>query len=180
MEEWRDIEGYEGKYQVSNLGRIKSLNYNNTGNEKLLTLCKDKDGYLQLSLSKNGNAKTFKVHRLVAETFIPNPDGLPEVNHKIDDFEHRSDNRVGNLEWCTREYNNNYGTIREKQRKNHADVSGSKNPRAKKVRCITTGKTFNCIKEAAEFYGIERRSISSCCKGRLKTAGKMRWEYMEE
>ena len=180
MEEWRDIKGYEGLYQVSNLGRIKSINYNNTKSEKIRTLSKDKDGYLILELSKNGRVKNFRVHRLVAEAFIPNPNNLPEVNHKIDDYEHRSDNRVENLEWCTREYNCNYGTIKEKQSKNHANVSGSKNPRARKVRCVTTGKIFNCIKEAAEFYGIDRRSISSCCKGRYKTAGKMRWEYMEE
>ena len=109
MEEWRDIIGYEGLYQVSNLGRVKSLNYNHTGKEGILDTKPTSSGYVQVNLYKNNKRKTYLVHRLVAQSFIPNPLGLHEVNHIIDDFEHRSDNRVENLEWCTKDYNINYG-----------------------------------------------------------------------
>ncbi len=186
-EEWRDIVGYEGLYQVSNIGRIKSLNYKRTGKEEILKLIPHNNGYKQVMLSKNGNKKTYYIHRLVAEAFIPNPLGLPEVNHIIDDFEHRSDNRVENLEWCTRDYNNNYGNHNKKLSENHADFSGDKHPRAKKVRCITTNEVFNTIKEAGEKYNIKNTSnITQCCKGKRKYAGKhpvtgekLVWEYVE-
>ena len=202
MEEWRDIKDYEGIYQVSNLGRVKSLvgSYGRI-RTKILDQKPDAHGYKRVALYKNGNREEFKVHRLVAEAFIPNPNNLPCVNHKIDDFEHRSDNRVENLEWCTYEYNNNYGSRNEKlsramkgrpfteEHKNNLkgrrdSITLSKNPRARRVRCITTGKEFDCIKEAAEFYGIERRSISSCCRGKIKSCGKLKdgtklvWEYL--
>ena len=103
-------------YQVSNLGRLMSLNYRNTGRAELLKTSKDKCGYLRVGLFKNGKRKMFSVHRLVAETFIPNPNNLPEVNHKDENKENNfvgtPDNNYkdGNLEWCTREYNMNYGT----------------------------------------------------------------------
>ena len=186
-EEWRDIVGYEDKYQISNLGRVKSLK-DSWGNcrEKILKLRYDKDGYLIVNLCKNNKVNTQKVHRLVAEAFIPNPDNLPEVNHKIDDFEHRSDNRVENLEWCTSEYNNNYGTHNKKLSENHADFSRHKHPQARKVKCITTGEIFNCIKDAEEKYNVAHQSISKCCRGKYKSAGKhpvtgekLVWEYME-
>ena len=116
MEEvWKDVEGYEGFYQVSNLGRVKSLGriivtrYGKTQTiyERVLKIKIHKFGYLEVSLHSNGKSKTYKVHRLVAEAFIPNPDGLLEVNH-ID--ENKSNNRVDNLEWCSSSYNANYGT----------------------------------------------------------------------
>ena len=104
---FKDVKGYEGLYQVSNFGNIMSLNYSNTGKAKLMNPRERKDGYLQVHLYKNRKPKMFQVHRLVAEAFIPNPDNLPEVNHKDED---KTNNSVENLEWCTREYNNNYGT----------------------------------------------------------------------
>ena len=100
-----------GLYQVSSLGRVKSLNYMNTGKEKLKkpTLQKKcimkQGGYYQIQLYKNNKAKNFVVHRLVAEAFIPNPDDLPQVNHKD---HNRLNNRVENLEWCTAKYNSNH------------------------------------------------------------------------
>lgn len=186
MEEWRDIKDYEGLYQVSNMGRIKSLNYRRTGREKIMKLNHDKDGYIVVGLFKNKKLKQYKVHRLVAEAFIPNPDNLPQVNHKIDDFEHRSDNRVENLEWCTGKYNSNYGSHNERLSENHADFSNDKHPRAKKVRCITTGEVFTTIKEASEKYNTSKQNICDCLKGRHKSAGKhpvtgkkLVWEYVE-
>ena len=104
---WRDVVGFEGLYKVSNLGNVKSLNYNRTGKEKLMKPQTDGHGYLQVMLYKDGKYKIKKIHRLVAEAFIPNPDNLPCVNHKD---ENKTNNKEFNLEFCTYEYNNNYGT----------------------------------------------------------------------
>lgn len=98
MEEiWKDIEGYEGKYQVSNTGEVKSLNYRGSGKTKLLRQTADKDGYKCVIFCKNGKVKGYKVHRLVAIAFIPNPNSLPIINHKDED---KTNNCVDNLEWC--------------------------------------------------------------------------------
>lgn len=95
---WKDIDGYEGLYQVSNLGRVKNINYRGTKKERLLKSRKSRDGYLQLCLCKDGFIKMFYVHRLVAETFIYNPQNLPCVNHKD---ENKQNNCLENLEWMT-------------------------------------------------------------------------------
>ena len=107
MEEWRDIEGYEGLYQISNLGRVKSFPRPTTPGGILKTI-KRKDGYCSIKLSKNGKVKKVLVHRLVAKAFIPNTNNLPIINHKD---ENPSKNIVDNLEWCDYKYNNNYGTL---------------------------------------------------------------------
>ena len=124
MEVWKDIKGYEGLYQVSNLGNVMSLHYRGTKNKKqLLKPAKDKDGYLSIALYKDGKTKQYRVHRLVASAFIPNPNNYSQVNH-INEI--KDDNRVENLEWCTAKYNNNYG-----DRRKHASQSqlGEKNHR---------------------------------------------------
>ena len=164
MEIWRDIKGYEGKYQISDLGRVKSLNYRgNTNQEHILKLKEARNGYNQVQLYKNGIGVFYLVHRLVAEAFIPNPDNLPEVNHKIDDYKHRSDNRVENLEWCTREYNCNYGSHNKTVGESHK----------KSIICVTTGEKFDSIIDASNKYGVDRASISNCCNNKRKSAGKM-------
>lgn len=104
MEYWKDINGFEGLYQVSNQGRIKNKH------NKVLSLRKDK-GYFKVHLWKNSVSKWFLVHRLVAKAFIENPYNLPQVNHKDED---KTNNKVENLEWCTFEYNMNYGTRNER------------------------------------------------------------------
>ena len=120
-EKWKDIPGYLGYYQISNLGRVRSLErtltypksdmypngYTRVLKEKILTPCKDKKGYLFVQLFINGNFKSKRIHRLVAESFISNDLNLPQVNHKD---ENKQNNRVDNLEWCTNIYNANYGT----------------------------------------------------------------------
>ena len=105
-EVWKDVVGYEGLYQVSNLGRLKSAPRPRTKGG-LLKPQYDRKGYLTFGLCKNGKSKMAKIHRLVAEAFIPNPGKLPEVNHKD---EQKDNNCVENLEWCTTQYNSNYGT----------------------------------------------------------------------
>lgn len=121
QEIWNDIQGYEGLYQVSNFGRVKSLpkkhdismgkGYYIT-KERILQPGEDKDGYLQVGLRKNKKTKMRKIHRLVAETFIPNLNNLPQVNHKD---ENKQNNDVINLEWCNNSYNQNYGTCGQKK-----------------------------------------------------------------
>lgn len=108
MEEWRAVPGYEGLYEVSDIGNVRNVRRN-----KLLRLTKTNNGYIQVSLFKNGIKTGLKVHRLVAQAFLPNPDNLPMINHKD---ENKTNNRVENLEWCTAKYNNNYGSRKDKVR----------------------------------------------------------------
>ena len=117
IEEWRSIEGYEGLYEVSNTGRVRSLdrydNRNYFRKGKVLSPGKDTVGYLFVILTCNGKRKAINVHRLVAKAFIENPDNLPQVNHKDED---KTNNNVDNLEWCTAKYNNKYGSRKDKVR----------------------------------------------------------------
>ena len=101
MEEWKNVIGYEGLYEVSNIGNVKNVRRNT-----LLKLSKTNDGYIQVSLYKNGIRTGLRVHRLVAEAFLPNPDNLTQVNHKD---ENKTNNNVDNLQWCDAKYNTNYG-----------------------------------------------------------------------
>lgn len=122
-------------------------------------------GYLRVSLSrKDVKHKRFSIHRLVAEAFIPNPNGLPQVNHINGD---KTDNRVENLEWCTALQNLNHSKVIEKARQ--ANII--------KVRCVTTGEVYGSIKEACELYGVHHSNVVACCNGRRKKCGGLRWEY---
>lgn len=120
MEEWKSIPGYEGLYEVSSYGRVKSLDrYVKVKSKsyrlqkgKMLSPIKNKYGYLQVFLCCNGKYKIISVHRLVAEAFIPNPDNLPIINHLDED---KSNNRVENLEWCSHRYNSNYNGVLKKR-----------------------------------------------------------------
>ena len=172
MEEWRDIKGYEGYYQISNLGRAKSLprdvGSNRCKKEIIMKTSLDKDGYENLVLRKDGKQKHFRVNRLVAEAFLENPNNYPQVNHKDED---KTNNNVNNLEWCSPKYNINYGSRTEKA--------------SRKVICVTTGKTFKSIAEASKYYNLKGNHISACCKGKLKSCGKhpitgekLVWKYL--
>ena len=167
-EEWRDIKGYEGFYQVSNLGRVRSLNCRgHKGCIGILTPRLDGKGYEMVALYKEGKARNTKVHRLVAQAFIPNPNNYPQVNHKD---ENKTNNDVKNLEWCTNEYNHNYGTRNERVAKSLS----------KKVICITTGEIFNSMREACRKYNINTGRMTECCQGKQKTAGGYKWKYFKE
>ena len=171
MEEWKPVVGYEGLYEVSNKGNVRSIDREvNQSNGsighykgKMLKGEYDKQGYKRYRLSKNSKSKKIFAHQLVAIAFIPNP--YPErykfVNHKD---ETHNNNCVENLEWCDAKYNNNYGTF--KQRLSEA--------KKKKIICVTDGKKFNSVNEAAEFYGINRRLISGVLsKSKKTTYGKV-------
>lgn len=184
---WKDIKGYEGLYQVSSFGRVKSLERfidfkNKYGGghmvhkpERLLKPKINKDGYLVVGLSKNGNIKYMLVSRLVAKTFLPNPRKLPEVNHKDED---KQNNRINNLEWCTRAYNNTYGILSKEGRRQSTKY------RMKKIfQCTLDGKLlkiYNGIRIAEEETGIKNQSICRCCKGKQNTAGGFIWRYADE
>ena len=160
-EEWRDIQGYEGKYMVSNLGRVKSLNYNRTGKERILKARKDGCDYLQVQLYKEGKGKNYLVHQLVATVFCENPEGYTELNH-ID--ENKLNNRADNLEWCSRSYNVEYSQAKA--------VIG-----INKISGLIL--EFPSLMEAERQTGISNCSICKCLKGRYKSAGGFYWFYAD-
>ena len=170
MEIWKDIEGYEGYYQVSNMGNVKSLNYNRTGKEGILKLGKDSKGYLFVVLCKENTKKPCRIHRLVATAFCENPHGYKEVNHISED---KTDNRAENLEWVSHEYNSNYGTrnkrIAEKLSKPIYGIN--------KVNGLIV--EFKSSHEAGRTLGIAQQNINACCKGKYKSAGGFYWFFAE-
>lgn len=171
VEEWRDIDEFEGKYQVSSLGRVKSLNYMNMKKERCLNPAKNTRGYFQVNLCKNGKIYKHYVHRLVADAFIPNTENLSQVNHKD---ENKENNNVVNLEWISQKDNINYGTARKRTTKN---MTGPK--KAKPVICVETGTVFYSGKEAERQTGASNSAINACCRGKLKTTKGFHWRYAE-
>lgn len=167
MEHWKDILGYEGLYQVSDLGRVKSLNYLHTGKERVLA-GKNIRGYLVVGLSKNGKVKQCKVHRLVAEAFIPNPDGLPCVNHRD---ECRTSNMVSNLEWCDVAYNNAYGTRTERVVKAESKIVYQYTLEGSLVR------SYSSANEASRRNGYSLGAICDCCNGKRNHHKGFIWSY---
>ena len=175
MEEvWKDVNGYEGLYQISNFGNVKSLNYRRHGYQKNLTPKVNNDGRLWVELAKSGKRKQFLVHRLVACAFIPNPSGYKEINHKD---ENPKNNHVDNLEWCTRKYNVSYYY----QRHPHGKENRCGNLKNLKInqfsRCGEFVKQWSNSREIFEQTGMSDWSISECCRGNRKTAYGYIWRY---
>ena len=163
---YKDIQGYEGKYQISNLGNVYSLITN-----KILKPRLTLDGYYQVDLCKNGVKKHLYIHRLVAQSFLDNPKNYKIVNHKD---ENSMNNIVSNLEWCNSTYNNNYGNCKRK-------IS-----EANSIKINQYDMDGNFIKQWLGINNIERclkinkGNIWMCCKGKRNNAGGYKWKYMHE
>ena len=198
---WKDIEGFEGYYMVSNLGRVKSVERTvwngkscyKTVHERILKVWTRANGYLIVNLSKDGKEKTYMIHRLVATAFCENQMGYTEVNHIDED---KTNNCADNLEFCDRVYNCNYGTrnqrVAEKMRgrklseehKKKVAEKNTNNPKLSKP-VIAIHKInglilkFPSVREAGRSIGIPYQSIYKCCKGKYKSAGGFVWHYAD-
>ena len=187
MEEvWKDIEGYEGLYQVSNFGNVRSLNWRNTGKAKNLFLKEHKRGYYHVELKNDEGRKAFLVHRLVASAFIENPNNYPNINHKD---ENKRNNSVENLEWCTCSYNVRYSLKLHPER--HAYNGGhrkgcrykGKNSGKKIVQLTLDGTLVKeWISSRTIFIetGMSDWSISECCRGKRHKVYGYIWQYADE
>lgn len=169
------------RYEVSDDGLIR-----NRKTKRVLKGCDGGNGYVVVTLTIGEVVKKQYVHRLVATTFIPNPDNLPQVNHKD---ENKQNNRVDNLEWCTASYNTNYGDRNRKisnaKRKNfdppkpkRPNQIGVNNPNAKKVICVETGQVFDTYEEAARWCNGRRFGIYRCCNGKQKQYQGYTWRHI--
>ena len=172
MEEiWKDIAGFEGLYQVSNLGNVRSLRKSWASNGEKFHIMRPSinRGYAYLSLRDlNGGDTSFPVHRLVALAFIPNPEGFKCVNHKD---ENKLNNNVDNLEWCTLAYNFNYGTARARQ-----GISYGKPVEQLTVDGLVIA-SYCSAEVASKLTGMDSSSIHKCCRGKRQSAGGYCWRY---
>lgn len=177
---WKPISGYELLYEVSSLGRVRSLprrvwqtgnkcEYYHTYKGRVLSLVLRPSGYYEVSLTDKERRKNYSVHYLVASAFLPNPHGLPQINHKN---ENKADNRVDNLEWCTAKHNSNHAT---------------RNLRAAMKRSVPVIAErngylfeFDSITEAARQTKACDKNIIACCRGRRKVAKGYHWRYKED
>ena len=198
LEIWRtavyDGIVYEGLYKVSNLGKILSLNYQNTGKPGLMNPYGGKDGYLRVKLYKNKEKKTCKVHRLVAQTFLPNPENKPCINHKIEGDEGKKINMVifnedgtinkekSTIEWATYEENNNYATRNERAGKAISKVKKGITNGKKSKPVLQLSLSGELIREwpstmECERNGFSSSHVSACCRGERKSHKGFRFMY---
>ena len=168
-EVWRDIEGYEGLYQVSSEGRVKSLKRKMRKNERILKPTYNDRGYLYVDLCAGGKRKRFYAHRLVCQAFHENPDNKPEVNHIN---ENASDNRACNLEWCTRRENNNHGTRTERSAKTQSKSIGQYTRDGELI------KIWPSAREAERQTGFRHGYICQSANGKYKQAYGFIWRYV--
>ena len=161
MEIWKDIENYEGLYQVSNLGNVKSLPRSRTKGG-LLSPNSNGHGYLTVQLSKKGKKRRFYIHRLVATAFLQNEENLPEVDHVNGN---RADNRASNLQWIS-----NVENLRKKE-------TGIGIPR--RIICIETGEIFESVAAAAKAVNRGKDTMSYHLRGKTQTCAGKHWEYAD-
>ena len=186
-----DGEIYEGLYKVSNWGRILSLNYRNTGKAELMNPGERKDGYLITVLSKNRKRKTCSVHRLIAETFLPNPENKPCINHKIEGKKGKSINMVffngdgtidkerTTIEWVTYEENNNYETRNERAGATNKIVQTNGKLSKRVLQLSLDGeliKEWESTRECGR-NGFCQVAVARCCRGEQKTHKGFRFMY---
>lgn len=169
MEEWRDIKGYEGYYQVSNQGRIR-----NTNSGRIRATYTNRFGYIGVGLHKDGEIHEKKIHRLVAEAFIPNPDNLPEVNHKD---ENKENNTVENLEWCTRKYNINYGTRNDRQKEKVTNNPNISKPVGQYTLDGELVKVWPSLAETGR-NGYNPNGVGRSCRGERGKHKGYKWQYI--
>ena len=203
-EQWKDIIGYEGLYQISNYGRVKSLNYHRSGKEQILKPhLWGKKKYFIIGLYKDGKCHQITIHRLVAQSFLDNPKNLPCVNHKDENPQNNFiwvnengsvDLDKSNLEWCDIAYNNNYGTRIERISK--ANINNQKNSKEinqyffddsnplKKLRTWVSEKdlikTWTSARQIQRELGYNQQVISQCCLGKRKTAYGFIWRFKND
>lgn len=168
MEIWKDIPGYEGLYQVSNEGRVKTARRKGTFGG-LARMRPMQHGYIGVDLCREGKRKTHMVHRLVAQAFISNPDNLPEINHKD---ENKTNNHANNLEWCTRRYNLMYGEGHKRR------VASKSKPVTQHTKNGEFVAWYPSVKEAGRQTGVYDSNIGYACRHN-GTAGGYIWRYYE-
>ena len=162
--EWRIVEDYD-HYEVNNLGQVRHRQ-----RQKILKPRANKGGYLYVNFKISGKNTNFAIHRLVAKAFLPNPNNLPEVNHKNSDT---TDNRVENLEWCDTSYNSNYSY----QKQENKDCRGKMVAQYDKQGNLIC--EYPSLGSAAEATNGSLGGISNCCHGRTKTSGGYVWKFTE-
>lgn len=182
--QWKPIPQYEGLYEVSENGDVVSVaqytRHHSVVPRKTPRLLKPElthDGYVRVTLSKHGVQQHMTVHRLVALAFIPNPNHLPQVNHKD---ENPQNNNVDNLEWCTGKQNCNYGAHCERIKQRLSIKHHLAKPVARLDEEGNVMETFKSIHEAARLLGIRSENISRCCMGKYKRVCGSRWKYLSD
>ena len=187
---WKQIDGYDGIYEISSLGRLKVLkrevnhsrnpNFKVVRKEKIASLQKDKNGYLNIILTKDKKQKKFSVSRLVSKAFIPNPENKPHVNHKKGI---KTDNRATELEWCTNLENQHHSWNKLGRKSSNKGKFGKKNHGSIKIVQLTFGgkiiKIWDCINDAERYGGFNHGTISACCRGKFKQHKGFKWKYFK-
>jgi hypothetical protein len=175
MEQWKDVIGYEGSYQVSNLGNVRSLNYRRQGFAQNLVPKLSNRGYYHVHLRKDGKVKDFTIHRLVAMMFLPNFRELPEINH-INEV--KTDNRVENLEWCTRSQNVRHSLPDTRRPNTRRPRKRARNePIIQSDSHGSIVKTWDNVREIELATKMSAWSIYQCCEGKRKTAYGFKWQF---
>lgn len=183
---WKDVVGFEGYYQVSNLGRVRSVDrivkgsFGSLQNKRsvILSSAINTAGYYSVALTRNANSKSYRVHRLVAEAFLPNPNNLPIINHKD---ENKLNNSVENLEWCTYSYNAKYNGCMTKRittrNKNHSHGCEKKVYQYDLKNNLI--KVWKSLMSITRTLGYSHANIANCCKGQKNrpTAYGYKWSY---